>query len=537
MKHLITLCFLLLSLITTGETIQGNIDAAIYLMNNGRHDKAEILLESMHSEDPSFNAVKGINYLHLGRVLAAEKYLFKAALSFMNADTVSVELIPTLKALTRIYESKSDEFNHQASALDGILDKKAFFYNGYENLGLVTNDICEIEEHYIFVKDKLMQLYSKEDYNPLKFALEYEMDRLESTFHFQNIHPPERLFAGIEVGSKGVKLSVIKLKSDLKGEYAYEIVKDSSINTDVINFTEDAITRTIDAVSQFYTVARQMRIDDNNIFMAISNGVKSRAEAENKLSMLKNIQDRIRLKIGQPSKEIYVLTEEDEPKLTHLGVINKANRDAASIFDCGSGNTKGGFFTFNSSDFNSFSFEWGTKAIALHIDKLNPNTTVQEFTNLVQIFVDSIMKTKVNYMLDSRGSMYNKDQVVLSGGINWAIASISKPGSLEYAFAPVTIEDVKKFKANAIHNYNEMRKAENYLWQITPNEEEAVKIEIGKVFDTFSQRDMIAGVTLMEAMMDKIIRSSTVPKKFYLARYGYIGWITGQIIRSLGSEK
>lgn len=82
-----------------------------------------------------------------------------------------------------------------------------------------------------------------------------------------------------------------------------------------------------------------------------------------------------------------------------------------------------------------------------------------------------------------------------------------------------------------------MRKAENYLWQITPNEEEAVKIEIGKVFDTFSQRDMIAGVTLMEAMMDKIIRSSTVPKKFYLARYGYIGWITGQIIRSLGSEK
>ncbi|MBP6236759.1 MAG: hypothetical protein KA536_11475 [Saprospiraceae bacterium] len=537
MKHLFTLCFLLLSLITTGKTIQGNIDAAIYLMNNGRHDKAEILLESMHSEDPSFNAVKGINYLHLGRVLAAEKYLFKAALSFMNADTVSVELIPTLKALTRIYESKSDEFNHQASALDGILDKKAFFYNGYVNLGLVTNDICEIEEHYIFVKDKLMLLYSKEDYNPLKFALEYEMDRLESTFHFQNIHPPERLFAGIEVGSKGVKLSVIKLKSDLKGEYAYEIVKDSSINTDVINFTEDAITRTIDAVSQFYTVARQMRIDDNNIFMAISNGVKSRAESESKLYVLGSVQDQIRQKIGQSSKEIYVLTEEDEPRLTHLGVITKANRDVASIVDIGSGNCKGGFFTYNSSDFNSFSFEWGTKAIALHMEKLYPNTTIEEYANHVQKFVDSIMTVKVKYMLDTRASMYNKEQIVLSGGINWAIATVIMPGNLEYAFASINLKDVRIFKAKAIYDYNEMRKIENYLWQVKPSEKEAVRNELGKVFDTFSQRDMIAGVTLLEAMMSKFIQSSTVPKKFYMARYGYIGWITGQIIRSLGSEK
>lgn len=528
---------MLLSIISKANILQGYIESAIYLMKEGRYDKAEALLESVTSDDPGYNALKGINYLHLGRVLAAEKYLFKAAKAFIAEDSVSTELVPTLKALSIIYEAKGEELSDEANILNKLLDKIPFYNDGFIEPISAKDNINSIEEHFDLLNAKLSTLYANEYYGPLKYAMANEIHRLGTTHKFQNLYSSLRLFAGIEVGSKGVKLSVIKLKSDLKGEYAYEIVKDSSINTDIISFTDDAMSRTIDAVSRFYAFAKQMSIDDSRIFFAISNGVKSRAEAEFKLSMLKTIQDRIRLKIAQPSKEIYVLTEEDEPKLTHLGVINKANRDAASIFDIGSGNTKGGYFTFNSSEFNSFSFEWGTKAIALHIDKLYPNTTVKEYAKLVQNFVDSIMMTKVNYMLDSRGSMYNKDQVVLSGGINWAIASISKPGSLEYAFAPVTKEDVIKFKANVINNYNEMRKIENYLWQIKPDETQAVADELGKVFDTFSQRDMIAGVTLLEAMMDKFIRSSAVPKKFYLARYGYIGWITGQIIRSLGSEK
>lgn len=537
MKQLITFCLMLFSIISSANTVQGNIESAIYLMKGGNYDKAEVLLESITNDDPRCNALKGINYLHLGRVLAAEKYLFKAAKALISEDSVSTELIPTLKALSIIYENKGDEMSNEANILNKLIEKSPFYYDGYLELKSLKDNAISIEEHFDLLNAKLITLYANEYYGPLKYAMAKEIQRIETTHQFQNLYSSLRLFAGIEIGSKGVKLSIIKLKSDLKGEYAYEIVKDSSINTDIISFTDDALSRTIDAVSRFYAFARQMSIDDNRMFFAISNGVKSRAEAEFKLPMLKTIQDRIRLKIGQPSKEIYVLTEEDEPKLTHLGVINKANRDAASIFDLGSGNTKGGYFTYNSSEFNSFSFEWGTKAIALHIDKIHPNTSVNEFANLVQLFVDSIMATKVNYMLDSRGSMYNKDQVVLSGGINWAIASISKPGSLEYAFAPVTIEDVVKFKSNAINNYNEMRKIENYLWQIKPDEEEAVKNEIGRVFDTFTQRELIAGATLLEAMMNKFILSSAVPKKFYLARYGYIGWITGQIIRSLGSEK
>lgn len=45
------------------------------------------------------------------------------------------------------------------------------------------------------------------------------------------------VYTGIEVGSKGVKMSVIEIGKDAQSTGAFTILKDSSVNTDFISFT------------------------------------------------------------------------------------------------------------------------------------------------------------------------------------------------------------------------------------------------------------------------------------------------------------
>lgn len=46
------------------------------------------------------------------------------------------------------------------------------------------------------------------------------------------------IYTGIEVGSKGVKMSVIEIGKNAQSNGAFNILKDTSVNTDFISFSE-----------------------------------------------------------------------------------------------------------------------------------------------------------------------------------------------------------------------------------------------------------------------------------------------------------
>ena len=85
------------------------------------------------------------------------------------------------------------------------------------------------------------------------------------------------IFAGIEVGSKGVKMSLVEVEKNDQRNGTFNILKDTSINTDFISFTQATYTATLNALNKLYDVAiKDCHIPDGNVFTAVSSGVRSR---------------------------------------------------------------------------------------------------------------------------------------------------------------------------------------------------------------------------------------------------------------------
>ena len=95
----------------------------------------------------------------------------------------------------------------------------------------------------------------------------------------------QNIIAGIEVGSKGVKLSILEKSATETG--AFKILKDSSINTDFISFTMQSHDATLDALTYLYMyVKTQWKIPSANIATVISSGVKAQADKANKMKFI-----------------------------------------------------------------------------------------------------------------------------------------------------------------------------------------------------------------------------------------------------------
>src|SRR6185295_11825598 len=78
------------------------------------------------------------------------------------------------------------------------------------------------------------------------------------------------VYAGIEVGSKGVKMSLLELGKDSRSNGSFNILKDSSVNTDFISFTEPTFTATLNGLSYLYNTAlTRYNIPSSRVFTVI----------------------------------------------------------------------------------------------------------------------------------------------------------------------------------------------------------------------------------------------------------------------------
>ena len=56
---------------------------------------------------------------------------------------------------------------------------------------------------------------------------------------------PLTLYSGIEVGSKGVKMSLLEIRKNAKNSGAFHVIKDTSVNTDFISFSPPTFAATL----------------------------------------------------------------------------------------------------------------------------------------------------------------------------------------------------------------------------------------------------------------------------------------------------
>lgn len=343
------------------------------------------------------------------------------------------------------------------------------------------------------------------------------------------------IYTGIEVGSKGVKMSVIEIGPNAQTNGAFNILKDTSVNTDFISFTDSTFNATLEGFSGFFNKAlRDYKIPSKRIFTVVSSGVKMQAEKDSKQEWISRLIQSFRSKINEPNREVEVVDVQLESKLSHLGIVPETRRFSTFLIDIGSGNTKGGFFPFaNTDEFRLFQINWGTKSTTNAAEKNcgEDKTLVNYYRQLHRVLAGA-ENSEIIMAVNSSGAYPVSDNIAVSGGIAWAVSSILHPELISNSVVTVTYAEVQKLLEKLYYNIGALVPA--YLTMgLRGEEKELADRELKTVFKVFDQRALMAGTGLLLKIMRQF-ESTYESKQFFLVKNGQVGWVSAYVDKNVG---
>jgi hypothetical protein len=345
------------------------------------------------------------------------------------------------------------------------------------------------------------------------------------------------IYTGIEVGAKGVKMSVVEIGKNAQSSGAFNILKDSSVNTDFISFSRSTFTATLNGFCGLYmTATKDYLVPAKRIFTVISSGVKLQAEKDDKTNWVNELIDSFRVKINEPGRQVEVVDVMKEAMLSHLGIIPEARRYSTFLIDIGSGNTKGGFFPGGDTrSFRLFQLNWGTKSTANATEKrCTENNSLENFNKQLARVLYSAENPEIVYAVNTSGAYPLSDNVAVSGGIAWAVATLMHPELVDNSVVPVTYAEVEKFSEKIYSNYDAFTPAFLSGNINITSEKEAVAKEINRVQKVFDQKSIMAGTGLLLKIMRQFA-SAFETKQFYLIKNGQVGWISAYVDQTVSN--
>lgn len=343
------------------------------------------------------------------------------------------------------------------------------------------------------------------------------------------------VYAGIEVGSKGVKMSLIEMNRNRNSNY--NILADTSVNTDFISFTPATFKATLDALSGLYFNAMEFyQIMPSRIFTVVSSGVKVNSEKYNKTKWVQTLIDSFKLRAHDPSRQVEVIDAEEEARLSHLGIVPETKRFTTFLIDIGSGNTKGGYFPGNSTNhIKLFELTWGTQSTAnAAIQRLDNDNSIENYYKQLERVINGAAQKEIIYAVNVSGAYNMTDNIAFSGGAAWATATLMFPELIDDQVVPVTYDQVEKFNHDLYENYS-LFSPKTIVRKINDKtlDKAAIAKSVKTVNKVFDQRAMLAASGLLLKIMRQF--SGIYEKKqFYLVKNGQVGWISAYVNESLG---
>jgi len=349
-----------------------------------------------------------------------------------------------------------------------------------------------------------------------------------------------KVYAGIEVGSKGVKMSIVEIGTDAQSNTTFRMLKDSSVNTDFISFTQPAFNATLKGLAALYSEAMILySIPSDKIFTVISSGVNIQAEKSGQVQMIRNLADSFRQIINEPLRNVDIVDVTQEARLSHLGIIPDAKRYNTFLIDIGSGNTKGGFFPYdnNLNNFKLFQLTWGTKSVANAVEKkLDADKSVVNFRNQLYRVLAGSADDEIIYAVNASDAYNINDNIVFSGGIAWSVATLISPELIENPVIPVTYEEVEKFY-NRIFDEHASLTSAAIVKQVNDPYVDKVMVtkEVDRVNKVFDQKSLLAGTGLLLKIMRQF-EGIYEKKDFYLVKNGQVGWISAYVKQKINKQ-
>jgi hypothetical protein len=349
---------------------------------------------------------------------------------------------------------------------------------------------------------------------------------------FKTKFSKSNIYAGIEVGSKGVKISVVEISKSAQVTGNFNILKDSTFNTDFISFTQSTFDATLKSFASFFNLAiSEYKIPSRRVFTVISSGVKSQAEKEGKKEWVANLITKFQEIVKEPGRKVEVIDVYQEARLSHLGIVPNARRYNTFIIDIGSGNAKGGYFPHgNTTEFKLFNVNWGTRSTTNAADKnITDDPTLANYKRQLNRVLEGAENNEIIYAVNVSGAYALSDNIVCSGGIAWSVATLIYPELVNNAVVPVTYEEVEKFADALYKNFKSVTPEELIKRIKDPSlDKEAILKEMKRVHGVFDQKSLMAGTGLLLKIMRQF-KSVYETKQFFMVKTGQVGWISAYV--------
>lgn len=377
----------------------------------------------------------------------------------------------------------------------------------------------------------MLPIYSKQLVGTVLFVLcSTVFINAQSSFKLK--YENSSVYAGIEVGAKGVKMSVLEIGKNAQKNGAFNMLKDTSVNSDFITFSPATFGATLDGLTNLYnTASKEYHISSESIFTVISSGVKIQADKDNKSTWINTLIDSFKLRISEPKREVEVVDVMQEAKLSHLGIVPESRRYTTFLIDIGSGNTKGGFFPNGDTKMlKLFQLSWGTKSTANATDKrCDDDKTIDNFNKQLTRVLTGAENSEIIYMVNESGAYPMSDYIAFSGGIAWSVATLLYPELVGNSVVPTTYEDVLKFSDRIYKNYASL--SENAIAKTITDktlDKIAISKEVKRVNQVFDQKALMSGTGLLLKIMRQF-EGVYEKKQFFLVKNGQVGWISAYV--------
>lgn len=327
-----------------------------------------------------------------------------------------------------------------------------------------------------------------------------------------------RAYAGIEIGSKGVKATVLVLTPRADDGYDVNEPFRRSINTTIIAgvkakgaFDPQSIEETAKAVKELQDqILANYQVDKNSLHIVGSSAV---AKAANRDQLAEKVKELTGHTLGYINK--------DEEVLYNLvGSIPADKVLKALSVDIGSGNTKIGYWdkTGNNGKVVAVEIPLGTVTLTDAVAKAGDDP--KALLNAADRVLKDELGPKLQEAMAKTPGYRNRRPVYLVGGIVWAITTLTKPGNSQ-DFVKLTPADIDAFM-NGIKNDPDaflnpslahVKDAETRKW---------AEGQVTAVKDVFTPENMLSGAKLL-----KTVFTDMKFKEGYFARWG--SWLAGKV--------
>lgn len=352
----------------------------------------------------------------------------------------------------------------------------------------------------------------------------FKINSLRLFFFFLTINlfaqTPPNLFGGIEIGSKGVKITVLDIQNAKKG--VFEVKDFWTENTGIArgisidgNLQKDDIDKTATVVLNNYNkLLNEFKVEKNKLFIIGSSGV----------AMAKNTADLVAKIKELTGYDMEFITAETEAKLLVKGGIPPSRYLNSLILDIGGGNTKGGFVGIFNEDnfvFQPLSLNLGTVTLTEKIKKRAKNDDFLEFLKTTSRYGDSL-NIEVDKMYEVRPPSRTKKYVYMSGGAVWAFATLTATKPIEN-FHEFTMQDVKNYHVQLLGDYAKF--------------EETAKTnkDVDRVLKVYSQKHLISANNLLISTLERV--EDPESKKLYFVKQGQIAWLLAYVVETVKNAK